>query len=97
MALYYLVPKKCQWPLLLIASYIFYFVADPKYLIFILVTTASTYGISIVMENINNVSKEYLAAHKAEMSKEEKKAHKAQVKAKKWRWLLICLFLNIGI
>ena len=97
MVSYYLVPKKMQWPLLLVFSYIFYFIADPRYLLFILVTTLSTYGISIIMENINNASKEYLSAHKAEMSKEEKKAYKAQVKAKKWKWLLICLFLNIGI
>ena len=34
--LYYLVPKSCQWPLLLVFSYIFYFIADPRYLIFIL-------------------------------------------------------------
>lgn len=94
---YYLIPKKMQWPLLLIFSYIFYFIADPRYLLFILVTTLSTYGISIVMENINNASKEYMTAHKAQMSKEEKKAYKAQVKAKKWKWLLVCLFLNIGI
>lgn len=94
---YYIVPKKMQWPLLLVCSYIFYFIADPRYLLFIMVTTLSTYGISIVMENINNASKEYMAAHKAEMSKEEKKAYKAQVKAKKWKWLLVCLFLNIGI
>ena len=97
MVSYYLVPKKMQWPLLLVFSYIFYFIADPRYLLFILVTTLSTYGISIIMENINNASKEYLSAHKAEMSKEEKKAYKAQVKEKKWKWLLICLFLNIGI
>lgn len=97
MALYYLVPRKMQWPLLLVFSYIFYFIADPRYLVFILVTTISTYGISIVMENINNASKEYLSVHKAEMTKEEKKAYKASVKAKKWKWLLICLFLNIGI
>ena len=36
--LYYLVPKSCQWPLLLVFSYIFYFIADPRYLIFILVS-----------------------------------------------------------
>ena len=52
MVSYYLVPKKMQWPLLLIFSYIFYFIADPRYLLFILVTTVSTFWISIVMENI---------------------------------------------
>ena len=97
MVSYYLVPKKMQWPLLLIFSYAFYYIADPRYLLFILVTTVSTYWISIVMENINNESKAYITAHKNEMSKEEKKAYKGRMKAKKWKWLLVCLFLNIGI
>ena len=35
---YYLVPKKAQWPLLLVASYIFYWCASPWYLLFIGVT-----------------------------------------------------------
>ena len=51
---YYILPKKCQWPLLLIFSYIFYFIANPKYLIFILVTTVSTYLISMKLEKIND-------------------------------------------
>lgn len=95
--LYYTLPRKCQWPLLLISSYIFYFIADPRYLLFILVTTISTYLISIRMEKINDEQKAYLAEHKAEMSHDEKKAYKGKMKQKKWRSLLICLFLNIGI
>ena len=95
--LYYLLPKKCQWPMLPVFSYIFYLLADPRYLLFILVTTLSTYFISIRMEDINKVQKAYIKEHKAEMSSDEKKAYKASMKAKKWKWLLICLFFNIGI
>jgi D-alanyl-lipoteichoic acid acyltransferase DltB (MBOAT superfamily) len=95
--LYYAVPKRAQWPLLLVFSYVFYFLADPRYLIFILVTTISTYIISLQMEKVNDAQNAYLAEHKAELSREEKKAYKAKMKAKKWRFLLICLFLNIGI
>ena len=94
---YYLVPKKLQWPLLLVFSYVFYFIADPMYLLFILVTTISTYFVSLKMEHINAEMSAYVAEHKAELSKEEKKAYKAKMKARKWNWLLLCLFLNIGI
>ena len=49
--LYYLIPKKMQWPFLLIASYIFYFIADPRYLIFIAITTVSTfYGAKVISD-----------------------------------------------
>ena len=38
---YYLVPRKAQWWVLLAASYVFYFTAGVKYLIFILLTTVN--------------------------------------------------------
>ena len=94
---YYLVPKKAQWPLLLVASYIFYWCASPWYLLFIGVTTVSTYGISRLLERVNATQKAYLAEHKAELDKEAKKAYKAKMKAKKWHLLLICLIFNLGI
>ncbi len=95
--LYYIVPKKWQWPLLLVFSYIFYYLADPRYLLFIVVTTVSTYIISIQMERINGEQKAYIAEHKGELTHEGKKAYKAKMKKKKWRWLLVCLIFNIGI
>ena len=95
--LYYLVPKKRQWPLLLVASYIFYWCADPMYLLFIGVTTVSTYLISRWLEKVNTQQKTYLKEHKAELSKEEKKAYKNKMKKKKWRILLLCLIFNLGI
>ena len=95
--LYYLVPKKWQWPLLLVASYVFYWCADPMYLLFIGVTTVSTYFISRWLEKVNAEQKSYLAAHKAELSKEDKKAYKNKMKQKKWRILLLCLIFNLGI
>lgn len=94
---YYLVPKKAQWPLLLVASYIFYWCASPWYLLFIGVTTVSTYGISRLLERVNATQKAYLVEHKAELDKEAKKAYKAKMKAKKWHLLLICLIFNLGI
>lgn len=47
---YYLIPKKCQWPLLLAASYLFYFFAKPVYLVYILATTVTIYFTACRME-----------------------------------------------
>ena len=96
--LYYLVPKSCQWPLLLVFSYIFYFIADPRYLIFILVTTISTYLISLKMNQINMAQDKFIKEFKGKFKQRAKKRIiKDHMKHKKWIWLLICLFINIGI
>ncbi len=94
---YYLVPRKAQWPLLLVASYVFYWCANPMYLLFIGVTTVSTYAVSRLLEKVNAQQKAYLQEHKAELDKEQKKAYKAKMKAKKWHLLLLCLIFNLGI
>ena len=94
---YYRIPKKCQWPLLLVASYVFYFIAGPEYLIYILVTTLTTYLTARKIEsNANNQSK-YIKEHKAELSKEEKKNYKDKQKKIRMRWVAACIILNIGI
>lgn len=94
---YYLLPKKWQWPLLLIASVAAFVYADWRNLIFIGVTAITTYGCALWMEKINTTQKEYLQAHKAELDKEQKKAYKARMKSRKWAVLLGGLLLNLGI
>ena len=49
------------------------------------------------LDCLETVQKEYIKAHKGELSREEKKAYKAGIKARKWKWLLLCLFFNLGI
>ena len=95
--LYYTLPKKCQWPFLLVASYVFYFIASPSYLIFIAATTVSTYLVSLKLDKLETIQKEWIREHKGQISREEKKEYKAGIKAKKWKWLLVCLFFNLGI
>lgn len=95
--LYYLLPKKCQWPLLLAASYIFYFTASPSYLIFISATTVSTYVVSCKLNSLKEIQDAYIKANKGKLDRDEKKAYKASMKAKQWKWLLLCLFFNLGI
>ncbi len=95
--LYYVLPKKCQWPFLLVASYVFYFLSGPSYLIFIAVTTVSVYLVSRKLDALAETQKAYLKEKKAILSKEERKAYKAGITARKWKWLLLCILLNIGI
>lgn len=95
--LYYIIPKRFQWPLLLAASYLFYAIASPKYLIYIAATTISVYFAAVKMEQIKKRQDEYLAVHKKEMGKEEKKAYKEKNKSKQRKWLIFCLLFNFGI
>lgn len=95
--LYYMIPKKCQWMLLLCASYIFYFLAGAGYLPYILTTTVSTYLISLRIAVLKEKQDAYLKEHKAALSREERKEYKSRQKSKQFKWLLLCLFINIGI
>lgn len=107
--LYYIVPKKAQWPLLLVGSLGFYYVAGRSYkeliahpscppqMIYILVTFITAFICAYVMGRIDGKAKEYLAANKGTISKEEKKAFKAKAKSRKWAVLLIGLFIALGL
>ena len=95
--LYYLMPKKAKWPLLLISGLVFYAIADVRYLFFILLTAFSVYLAALRLEKINITQKDYIKSRKGSLTKEEKQAYKAKMKAKKWRLLLLILFLNLGI
>ncbi len=95
--LYYKIPGKYQWGLLLIASYLFYAVAGAQFLIYIGVTTLFTWYAGLRMEKVKQQYTGYRKLHKAEMTKEEKKSHKQEEKKKQRIWLLLCLFLNFGI
>ncbi len=65
--LYYNIPKRFQWPLLLAASYLFYAIANPKYLIYIAVTTVSTYFAAYKLQQIKELEDDYLSLHKKGM------------------------------
>lgn len=95
--LYYLIPKKGQWILLLGASYLFYFMAGAYCLLYILVTTVTVYLLGCRMENLREEQGRYLSEHKGELGKEEKKAYKNGIKKSQWRALLLGLFCNLGI
>lgn len=49
-ALFWIVPKKLQWVVLFVASYIFYMCWNPEYILLILLTTAVSYVGAIMIE-----------------------------------------------
>ena len=95
--LYYVLPKKIQWIILLVASYTFYLVAGLRYLGFILFTTITTYLVTRYMDSNHRKQAAYLKAHKAELTKEDKKAYKKSMKSKDRLWFIITIVLNFGI
>ena len=55
--LYFVLPKKCKWPMLLAASYYFYMIWNPPLIFLILFTTAVSYISAIIIEKTENKKK----------------------------------------
>lgn len=95
--LYYLVPKRGQWPLLLAASCLFYCLAGPGYLLYLLTTAATVWFAALRIEENARRQSAYLKEHREDLSRDDKKAYKAGQKRIRTRWTAACLTLNIGI
>ena len=95
--LYYTIPRRHQWKLLLAGSLFFYYFAGWYCLIYIGVTTVTTWLAAKKVTALAAEQEQYMAEHKADLSREERKAYKAAGKALRWRWTLGCLLLNFGI
>ena len=77
--LFYVLPKKCQWIVLLVASLVFYISFSWKFLFFIISTIVTIYGATYGIEKVNKQQNEYLETNK-ELTLEEKKDYKAKNK-----------------
>lgn len=97
LAVYYIIPKKIRWVVLLIASYVFYTWTGFDNLAYILITTVSAYVCAMLIEKRSTEQKKYLSGNKETLTKEEKKAYKAGVKKKQKLILTAGLLLNFGI
>ncbi len=95
--LYYLVPKRFQWVILLAASIVFYTAGGIQSLGFILTTATTVYIGAIAMQKLAEQQKQYLKENKAVLSKEEKTAYKTKTKKKRKYWMLAVLLLNVGL
>ena len=97
LALYYCVPKKLQWAVLLAGSWGFYLAAGWRYVLFMAVTALSTYTATRIMGGRLHRQEQYLKENRTSLSREEKKAYKAKVRSGNRLWLTACLTLNFGM
>ena len=94
---YYLVPKKVQWAVLLAASYAFYLSSGADNVLYILFTTFFTYGSGLWMQKIRNDSQAKAEALGSEITKEQKREMKKVVAAKVKRIQVFTVLVNLGI
>lgn len=95
--LYYILPHKFQWSLLLVFSYAFYLISCPAGLIFMLATTVTVYFAAYLIGRNYEIQKNYLKENKNNISSDEKKIYKASQKKVRKRYLVICIVINVGI
>ena len=96
--LYYLVPKKYQWVVLLLSSILFYYISGGlKAGLFITVTIVSTFLGARTMERIGEAASKSIKASEKPLSREEKKAIRAAARVKKHRVFLVTLLINLGM
>lgn len=94
---YYVVPKKYQWCVLLLANIVFYAYAGWKAACFVLFTATSIFFGALGMERVLAKQKALFAAQKETLTKEEKKAVKHKNQRRRRRIMLFVLLANIGI
>ena len=95
--LYYTLPKRWQWILLLGASYVFYFFAGAEYLLFILFTTAVTYLCGALLQKRADAEDAFVEENRETLSKAERKEFRAAEKKKRFRLLVAGLLLGFGV
>ena len=95
--LYYLLPKRAQWALLLIGSYVFYAFAGLPCLAFLVFTTAVAYVTGRLLARSQAREDAYIASVRDEISKEERKAYRAKGKGQRRLILAAGLVLGFGL
>ncbi len=95
--LYYLLPKKIQWCVLLLASYVFYAIAGVEYLAFIAVTTLTSYIATRLMGRVTAKENKFFLESGDALSKDEKKAYRAKYKKRRFLILSFALLVGFGI
>ena len=93
LSLYYSVPKKTQWQIILIANTVFYGFTGLGNLTFIISSSLITYITASIVSNLN----EALKKNKLEKSKEDYKKIKVIFLSKKRFILISMLILNVGL
>ena len=98
---YYIVPGRFQWMVLLASSAWYYIVGGgARACIYVLVTVVTTFAGAVIIDNMQKQTDEKLKSkgeNSAKLSREEKKQVKAAGQKRKKQVLVIVLLINFGI
>lgn len=92
---YYVLPKRFQWIILLLASLIFYISSGWKAIPFVLTTSLTIYFVTCKMDRIYSVLAQDIAAEG--ISKDEKQNLQRQAKAKCKKYVILAVVILLGM
>lgn len=95
--LYYIIPARFQWCLLLAANVVFYIGAGISGFVFMTVTVITSYLAAVGMSKVQKQCDIQLCRYKEVWTKQEKKAYRITIKKKKCCIFAVCIFINLGI
>ncbi len=99
--IYYLVPKKAQWVILLIASYAFYIFSGAKAVVYLVGVTAIGYVAGLIMQKMRDGYKKEIAAlgedADKQLKREIKKKGTEKIKKVQALFVVICLAILIFV
>ena len=94
--IYFAINDKYKWYLLLLSSYIFYSFSNIKFFIFLLISTISTFFISLLIEKINN-KEDFFLSNNSNISSSYKKQYIKDNNFKKNILLYSVIIINLGM
>ena len=95
--LYFLVPRRFQWVVLLIASCAFYLSYGAQYILYVLFTSVTVYSATVYIQGITDRQRAWLKGEGKTLEKEEKNRVKAENKKRKKRAMLLVLLANLFV
>lgn len=95
-AVYYIVPKRFQWAVLLTASYVFYLYSGIEQVFYIVGTTLFTYCAALFMQSMRNKNQKKIDALGDELTVEKKRELKKEVAKKIHTVQVITVLVNLG-
>ncbi len=96
-AIYFLLPKRFQWLVLLVSSYVFFWL-NSEWLLFILLgTTIVTFLTAHWISRLYATGKQYVKDHAETLSRQEKREYDGKLKKKAKRILLCGVIIVLGL
>ncbi len=95
--IYWVLPKRFRYLVLLAGSLVFYTLAGRAYLPFLAVTVVTVYCTARLLGSGLEKQRAYVAGHKQDLSKEALTAYKKKEGRKRTALFLACLLVNLGL